>query len=702
MNDILLNLGYNDLDLYKQKITTTLSGYIEKIPLDDGSIYSQYINTDYFLENNCWHLDFFKSIAQFSTIKDTTHLKYFTFAFNNPNVNTEVKFIVYNKIFNNEWKLPLCIFKQQSFLYKLATFINTKYPGLNSIADIDINSAKIKWMDWLDKQDVATTKISTTHIEKLYTVKTTIANFLNNMYESLLDLVDERVEWEKDRWNVKKLDKYGVTYNSSTSSYYIDFNKINNVQIRSQIKSYVQQRLVANDSFSWSSARSYLLYLPQFSNFITELEPTWNDFIALDREHIEKYIEYLHTYIQARNNQKNSHPENYIKTALITVEKFLADIQAREFKIAPQKDVRLLIHPYDKPKLKRKARDQIDYVPDFVLEQLFEHINELPKRYIPLLWIMYKTGLRVSDALMLNHDCLIKLNNSYWLATDVRKVYIEEHRIPIDDELADMIAVLINDSKEQSNLDNNPNSYIFNCYTGKRKGQPYPAKEIQRNLNQLAIKYNIIDETGNIFHFKNHSFRHTYAIKMLNGGTDILTVQELLAHASPEMTLRYAKLLNDTKRKAFDEVHKKGVFSFQKGNELISESNGDVPDDILDMLWQNHKLNAIDTPYGTCLQRTNGKCQFAKQPPCLTCNGGEPCRDLCVGVFEGDIHKYEILINSTKSLITSAKSYNRADMLKENEELLQVYENIYSTIREGNIIYSNLNRLKKGDGNVKL
>lgn len=29
---------------------------------------------------------------------------------------------------------------------------------------------------------------------------------------------------------------------------------------------------------------------------------------------------------------------------------------------------------------------------------------------------------------------------------------------------------------------------------------------------------------------------------MLNGGVDILTVQQLLALASPEMTLRYAKL----------------------------------------------------------------------------------------------------------------------------------------------------------------
>lgn len=113
------------------------------------------------------------------------------------------------------------------------------------------------------------------------------------------------------------------------------------------------------------------------------------------------------------------------------------------------------------------------------------------------------------------------------------------------------------------------------------------------------------------------------------------------------------------------------------------------------MLWTNHKLNAIDTPYGTCLQRVNGKCNFAKQPPCLTCNGGNPCKDLCVGAFEGDVFKYEILIRSAQSMIESARTYSRIEMIKENEELLDLYKNVYAKIKEGNIVYSRLDRLKK-------
>jgi site-specific recombinase XerD len=55
---------------------------------------------------------------------------------------------------------------------------------------------------------------------------------------------------------------------------------------------------------------------------------------------------------------------------------------------------------------------------------------------------------------------------------------------------------------------------------------------IGSQLNKLAIEKNIADENGKVFHFRTHQFRHTYAVKMLNGGADILTVQELLAHDS--------------------------------------------------------------------------------------------------------------------------------------------------------------------------
>lgn len=699
-NNIINILTNNTIVESKDKITETLSKYTEKVINEDKSVTYTEIPTTYFLENDKWHIDFFGDIEQFKEqVKNYRYSnKNIYFPFNNENINKEMKFIIYNKLFSDEWGLKSVLIGQMQFIRRLAEFTNENYPNINSFKELDIEKANIQWIDWLNSKNIKTIQKynpKSKLLGKDVFAKTPIANFLEITIKYFNSLTDEREEWEKDKWDVRNLEKYGITYNKCSQVHYLDFEKINNFKIREEVKEYIKQRLIANNKFSWSSAQSYFKNIPQFINYVCVLEPTWNDLKGLERQHILKYIEWLNIYVKENLIQKNANPKQYVVRALTAIQKFLSDIQIREYQIAPIKNVRVLIFPEDKPKVPKKSNDQIDYVPDFVLEQLFDNINNLHKEVIPVVYTMFKTGLRISDVLCLKQDCLVKLNNKFWVETDIEKTYVKGHRIPIDDELANMLAVLINNAKQNSNEDNNPENYIFVRYKGARKGKPYSSEWIQRNLNLLSTKYNITDGLGNRYHFKNHSFRHTYAIKMLNGGADILTVQELLAHASPEMTMRYAKLLDDTKRKVFDNAVKQGIFSFDEGDKLKEENNGEIPSDIIDMLYTNHKLNAIDTPYGTCMQRKNGKCSYAKQPPCLTCNNGSPCKDLCVGAFEGDTVKYELLINSTKTMIENAKMYNRSEMVKENEELLKLYEDIYSKIAQGNMIYSRLDKLKK-------
>lgn len=293
----------------------------------------------------------------------------------------------------------------------------------------------------------------------------------------------------------------------------------------------------------------------------------------------------------------------------------------------------------------------------------------------------------------LTSDCLVKLNGKYSIVTDIEKTYVQGHRIPIDEKLADILAVLIQHSKKKSNQDNNPEGLIFVRYRSARKGRPFNQHWLLRQLNELAMKKNITDENGNVFHFKTHQFRHTYAVKLLNGGADILTVQELLAHASPEMTLRYAKLLDDTKRKAFETVITQGVFSFDlNGNVQEIKVGEDIPAEILNALWQDHKLNAMDNPYGTCHARLKGECPHMEVPPCLTCNGGSPCKDLAIGFSELDVQKYELHIKTTSKTIEAAKQHGREDMAEKNEKNLLRYQGILTNLQEGNIIFGN--RLK--------
>ena len=102
------------------------------------------------------------------------------------------------------------------------------------------------------------------------------------------------------------------------------------------------------------------------------------------------------------------------------------------------------------------------------------------------------------------------------------------------------------------------------------------------------------------------------------------------------MTMRYARLLDDTKRKVLKRSLKR-CFSFDLNGEIhqVSETQ-DIPEGIMDMIWKDEKLNALDNPYGTCRARVNGNCPLAVEP-CLTANDGKPCFDLAVGMTNFDI-----------------------------------------------------------------
>ncbi|RBP95432.1 site-specific recombinase XerD [Cytobacillus firmus] len=648
----------------------------------------------YFLVNDKWNIEFLGEINQFEEM--VANYKYsnknICFRFNNPTINLEVKYLYYYHLFNDLWTINSC-FVDQNKLRRLTVFINEKYLKLPSLLDLDIDKAEREYLFWLSEKGIKTYELDK---QSGCIKKSKAAKFLRILYDILSQLADNREEWEKDKWDIRTLhNKYGLDYRKSISAYHLDFSKIDKA-IREQLKKYFKQRLLSKNKFSWGTARGYINILSIFFTYIFSIEVNWKDVKSLKRHHIEKYIEYLHEY--AKNNKSgNAHPEYYVGYSLAIVQKFLEDIQRYEYEMAPETHVRLLIFPEDKPKLRKKSIDQIDYIPDYVLEQLFTHIDDLHKDVVPVVWVAFKTGLRISDVLELTSDCLVKLNGQYSIETDIEKTYVKGHRIPIDNELADILAVLIEKSKELSNQENNPEGYIFVRYRGQRKGKPFTQEFIRQQLNKLATQKNIIDENGDLFHFNTHQFRHTYGVKMLNGGADILTVQKLLAHASPEMTLRYAKLLDNTKRKAFESVIRQGVFSFDLNGEVQEIKVGeDIPTDVLDAFWQDHKLNAMDNPYGTCHARLNGNCPHMEAPPCLTCGDNQtPCKDLGVGFSELDKQKYELHIKTTRKAIEIAKQRGREDIAEKNQKNLQRYQNILNTLQEGNVIFGRQARIKR-------
>lgn len=680
-------------NLLKEKLLYQLSHYTIYLNNKNSKQEELLKSTDYFLNQDNWCSmdEVFSALLSTNLVatNGTYRNIYISFAnYKNKDIKLEVKAYVKTKI-TTTWKREdtLRIYNQSMRIF--GDFINEYYPNIKSILDIDLDEGNKNLGKYLLQKSYKSFVVNISEDLNTEVIsRSKSLTFLDNVYKYIKDISDTRSEWEKDIWDIRNLPN---TIKGSTigGHYLCRFDQITNVAFRGDVKRYCKKRLLGNNKFKFSSAAQYTLQISKPLNFFSEKYPHWTDLKDLTSKDIEAYMEYL----TAEATSKSSNPAKYIRQNLVIFRTFLEDVQTYEWGIAPKKAIGSIIHEDFLPSLPKKSQaNTFKYIPDTVLEQLVTHFNELPPTVRMVVLIMMQTGLRISDTLLLKYDCLIERNGNYAIRTDIQKTSIIDHEIPVVGEFINIFKQYANHIKELSTPFNNPQKYLFNKFSIGDPTKTLGSRGISMSLNKLAIRKNIVDEDGKIYHFKNHAFRHTFAVKMINNNMCLVLLQDILGHTSADMTLTYAKLVDDTKQKEFKRLYKEGVFnyigdSFEEVDfeEKLKEVNWNWE-------WVHHKMHAINTPYGTCLQRANGGCTFATQPPCLTCQNGKPCKHLLIST--DDVPKYQIHINSAQELIKQAEINNRLDWIGNNRELLDLYNDILNQIKDGNLIFGNMKHLK--------
>jgi len=79
-----------------------------------------------------------------------------------------------------------------------------------------------------------------------------------------------------------------------------------------------------------------------------------------------------------------------------------------------------------------------------------------------------------------------------------------------------------------------PKEYLFNGY---RPGKRYSVRSIQHLMQKALIKVGLENKNFTI-----HTIRHSFATHLVDNGTDLHTVKELLGHSSLQTTMRYMHL----------------------------------------------------------------------------------------------------------------------------------------------------------------
>jgi Phage integrase family len=309
------------------------------------------------------------------------------------------------------------------------------------------------------------------------------------------------------------------------------------------------------------------------------------------------------------------------------------------------------------------------------IEEKLEFLK--PSKYVPIIVLLRATGWRISDILNLRYDnCLEQTPQGWYLWGDIRKTQVMNHRVPITKELAEVVEAVVKVTKDQSNTINNPKNYLFVQLEGIRRGRPYNYYDIRRSLKRFTGEQKIVDDSGKPFFIKNHAFRHTKGVELLNNGMNILHVQKWMAHASPEMTLHYAKILDTTMRNSWEEATKQGIFRVDiESKRLVKIELSDIEnEDIIEWEYIRHNLDAVKMELGYCIKPIKQPCP-TQANPCLS------CRNFCT--TPEFIPQFEMEITEVKNVIERGRALGRQVWIDKNQTTLDQLEPILETLKNG-------------------
>ncbi len=196
------------------------------------------------------------------------------------------------------------------------------------------------------------------------------------------------------------------------------------------------------------------------------------------------------------------------------------------------------------PKIGRKLPDTLSY---HEIEKLFDAIDlSTPEggRNRAMLEMLYSSGLRVSELVDL------KLNNVY---ADIGFLRVigkgnKERLVPVGRDALKYLGIYCNEIRGKSphkGPQKGFEGYVFLNRHGRRLTRVMIFTITKNLARQIGLKKTISP----------HTFRHSFATHLIEGGADLRAVQEMLGHESITTTEIYTHLDRDYLRQVIQEFH---------------------------------------------------------------------------------------------------------------------------------------------------
>ncbi|MDZ7740713.1 MAG: site-specific tyrosine recombinase XerD [Bacteroidota bacterium] len=193
------------------------------------------------------------------------------------------------------------------------------------------------------------------------------------------------------------------------------------------------------------------------------------------------------------------------------------------------------------PKTGRKLPDTLDIAE---IEKLFDAIDRSSpegERNRCILEVLYGCGLRVSELINL------KISNLYFGDGFIRILGKgnKERLVPLGEIAAKHIRIYMEEVRVHIQPLRGEDDYLFLSKRGKR---------LSRVMVFLVIK-DLAQKAGIRKSISPHTFRHSFASHLVEGGADLRAVQEMLGHASITTTEIYTHLEKRYLREMIERFH---------------------------------------------------------------------------------------------------------------------------------------------------
>ncbi|MEO9806305.1 MAG: site-specific tyrosine recombinase XerD [Reichenbachiella sp.] len=289
----------------------------------------------------------------------------------------------------------------------------------------------------------------------------------------------------------------------------------------SQFKSYLQ----LERSLAPNSVEAYVQDIVKLEQFLS-LHGSDAGPLAVKDSDIRDLLEYIHelgmsAYSQAR-----------IVSGIKSFFKYLV------FEGDLDKDPSELI---EAPKLGRKLPDTLNIQE---IDSLFAAIDlSTPEgpRNRAMLETLYSSGLRVSELVNLQMNCVLDDIGFLRVIGKGNK----ERLVPIGREALKHINIYIEQVRCHVNIKKGHEHFVFL----NRRGAQLTRVMIYTIIKNLTIKIGL-NKT-----ISPHTFRHSFATHLIEGGADLRAVQEMLGHESITTTEIYTHLDRDYLKQTIKEFH---------------------------------------------------------------------------------------------------------------------------------------------------